>query len=653
MLRSTIIALLMLPLCAVAQFQYESHDWEAEPRLHDISESDKDELAIGLKDFRMVEVWVDQTSQRMLQYTTKHQQFRINSADVIDDYNKIFIPSYTQDDLVSIKARIITADGRVLESGKDKVRMAQTEEGMSGYKYLALEGVELGCEVEYMYTTIEGADYKGTTERFQDNMLSYNAEFHLIAPEQFGFIGKSYNGWPELTDGEVLDGKQHLTARLDKVPALKSESYAAYRASLMAVAYKLDRVQDVIESDAITYSKAGSDVFGMLYSQPEKSVLKAIDKDLKTWKIADKPVADQARVIEAELKAKYRVVPQRTVELEDLKSVMKNALCSEVGIMRLFAAYYGAANIDFAVVLSCDRFKQTFDKDFDSYDGLREYLMYIIEPDLYIAPASVGTRMQYVAPEVTGNHGLFVRFLKYGDQVQPLSEVRYIPTLDHKANMDNMLIDLNVDLDEVALEFTLERSFKGYSAYSIGPVMQLVEENQRTEILTELLNHGNEDATVEDMTYKNDDIDVLYNSAFTFSGKVTAPNMIEKAGPKYLIKIGETIGPQVEMYQPEERKLNVENQYNRSYNRTLTLHIPEGYKITNPEALNIDIFHEADGVRTCTFTSSFALEGQDLKVNIEEFYNEIRYDKKDFEPFREVINAAADFNKVVLFLEKK
>ena len=94
-------------------------------------------------------------------------------------------------------------------------------------------------------------------------------------------------------------------------------------------------------------------------------------------------------------------------------------------------------------------------------------------------PTNVGTRMQYVDAEYTANHGLFVRWLAFGDNVQPLSEVRYIPTLDYTANQDNMDMDLRINLDEVALEIDLTRSFKGYSGLQIGPIMKLVQEAQR------------------------------------------------------------------------------------------------------------------------------------------------------------------------------
>ena len=45
--------------------------------------------------------------------------------------------------------------------------------------------------------------------------------------------------------------------------------------------------------------------------------------------------------------------------------------------------------------------------------------------------------------------------------------------------------------------------------------------------------------------------------------------------------------------------------------------------------------------------------GNVLDIEVTETYHEILYPLSQFETFKKVINAAADFNKVVLVLEKK
>ena len=46
------------------------------------------------------------------------------------------------------------------------------------------------------------------------------------------------------------------------------------------------------------------------------------------------------------------------------------------------------------------------------------------------------------------------------------------------------------------------------------------------------------------------------------------------------------------------------------------------------------------------FESEFSIEKDMLIISIEEYYKSLRYSKSKYKEFRDVINAAADFNKL-------
>lgn len=129
---------------------------------------------------------------------------------------------------------------------------------------------------------------------------------------------------------------------------------------------------------------------------------------------------------------------------------------------------------------------------------------------------------------------------------------------------------------------------------------------------------------------------------------------MEKAGPKYIFRLGDLIGRQSELYQKSERKLPVDMPYSHSLNRTLTVSIPDGYTVVNPEVIKMKTeIKEESGTVTTGFASDYKLEGNQLIVNITEFYSQLHFPVSDYEPFRKVINASADFNKVSIILTKK
>jgi hypothetical protein len=125
----------------------------------------------------------------------------------------------------------------------------------------------------------------------------------------------------------------------------------------------------------------------------------------------------------------------------------------------------------------------------------------------------------------------------------------------------------------------------------------------------------------------------------------------EKAGKKYLFKVGELIGHQMELYQNKKRVLPVENKFERSYLRTINVTIPKGYKIANLDDVVISNTFIENGEKILAFNSSYEIEGNSVKIVANEFYRKNIIPVKDYENYRRVINSAADFNKVVLIFE--
>ncbi|WP_139925722.1 hypothetical protein [Hymenobacter sp. DG01] len=53
--------------------------------------------------------------------------------------------------------------------------------------------------------------------------------------------------------------------------------------------------------------------------------------------------------------------------------------------------------------------------------------------------------------------------------------------------------------------------------------------------------------------------------------------------------VGTLLGPQSELYQSEERQFDVENEFDRRYNRTITFEVPAGYQVRNLQDLNFSV----------------------------------------------------------------
>jgi hypothetical protein len=107
------------------------------------------------------------------------------------------------------------------------------------------------------------------------------------------------------------------------------------------------------------------------------------------------------------------------------------------------------------------------------------------------------------------------------------------------------------------------------------------------------------------------------------------------------------------MYQEKARQLPVTMQYPHVLDRDITFTIPDGYQIKNISDINMNVTDKKTGKETMGFVSSYKLNGSELKILVHEFYSVTDYPVTMFDEFKKVINASADFNKVVLVLEKK
>ena len=214
-----------------------------------------------------------------------------------------------------------------------------------------------------------------------------------------------------------------------------------------------------------------------------------------------------------------------------------------------------------------------------------------------------------------------------------------------------MNVDLSEDIDNPLYKLKIEES--GYYAQSNQVVYDYLDEETKKELV---------EGQVKQIAEKAESIEASFENAgganFGVKPLITnatfrSPEFVEKAGNQYLFNIGLLIGPQAEMYQEKARVLDVENGFNRWYHRELTFVMPDGYTCTNLDDLKMDVFIEKDGERTMTFTSNYTVTGNTVKVVIDEYYKIIIIPVAQYEDYRSVINAAANFNKVSLILEQK
>jgi hypothetical protein len=340
-------------------------------------------------------------------------------------------------------------------------------------------------------------------------------------------------------------------------------------------------------------------------------------------------------------------------ELNNLEFVLEKRITSKKGLVKLSAAIFNEIKIDYQIVLTSNREDLKFDPDFEAYNFLTEYLFYFPTLNLYLLSSDPVTCLGFIPHGYTNNYGLFIKKLNLDSYVTGIGKIKFIDPLSYDKNYDNLKVKVEFTNEILNPGISMERQMGGYYAQYFQPFYSYMPDENKKKTTESIMKDFVPGLELIETKVENEGLIYFGVRPFIVKSTFSSDNFIEKAGEKYLFKIGELIGVQVEMYKKEERKQPVENNFNRAYHREISFKIPEGYKISNAESLIMDVFMEEKGDRVIAFTSKYTIKDGTFNVVVDEYYKKLSFPIEEFDSYRKVINAAADFNKIALFLEKK
>lgn len=645
-----ILAFLFISQITLSQNEpfYTNYSWDENPS-YTIEEGTEDSM-IALKDKILTEFYFQEDG--LVEYFLEHRVLWLNSDEKIESYNKIYLPYTASSELKVNKARVIKKDGDVIELDESKILTAQDEETGQNYKFFAFEGIEKGSFIEYYYVVKRYPRYKGNKITFQTDYKKQNVEFDLYAPNNLVFDFKTYNDTPEIEIDTLSENKLHWQLKLNDVDALNNEELSAYNASKKAVVFKLDRNTADNSKDISSYSQVAQNIYSYYYGEEFNGKTQNLIKKFIKEATNNKELEGEAliRKIEFFIKSNIYITEDGSDNFKELEEVLNKKIANETGVLKLYAAIFKSLNIKHEIVLTSDRQKLKFDKNFEANNFLTDFLIYFNKTKKFLSPNELDSRYGFPPAYLTDNYGLFIKEVKVGDFVSGLGKIKYIHPVKAEKTVDRMIVDVDFEKDNISnCKVKLDRSMGGYYAMYFQPYIHLIKD--KDELIEGFAKRINEDINITSKELINGDPELFGIKPIQFLLDFSSEVFIEKAGGKYLFKAGELIGRQMELYQEKERVLPVENEFTRSYYRTINIKIPEGYKVANLDDINIKNTFVKDGKELLIFDSYYELEGNLLTITADEHYRENIIETKDYEKYRTVINSAADFNKLVLVFE--
>lgn len=656
-LKLKVKAALLLAICTcynyvhAQDFSFKNYSWEEKLSNFEIPAKYKDEKEAILE--RNVKIEIVPSKNGATQYYLSHDKTYINSDDAIERNNKIYIPYGANENVITTKARVILKSGKVIELKKSDIKEEVDEERGVKYKYFAVNGLEKGAVIETIFVLEENPELKGYTIKMQDEYPIAKSTFQLIYPDHLVFRTKSYNGLsePAMAQKTPSDKLNTLTVTETDTPALDDdEKYSNWNGNIKRFRYKLDENLANGTKNLFNFKEFSTNLYERFHPQYSKKDQSAINDFCKS---IPKSSDLQEQVWNIENKIKKTITYSRFIDSQEtLQDIIRSKQANQTDILRLYIAVFAATGVENNLVLTSDRYRETFDKDFESYENLDELLFYFPSIGKYMTPVEVEYRIPLIPIELAGTNGLFIKEKTFAGTKMGIGEIAMIaiPGADITHDIMDITVDFTKDMENPSI--TSKIQFAGYSALNFQPIKDFAPAENYKAILKSIAENYTAETEYTTLTTTNDGVEFIGKKPFILDIGFEGKDLVRKAGENYLFSAGLTIGRQMELYQETKRVLPVEINNPHAYTRKIKIILPEGASVKNLDKFNMDKAVSVNGKTEAAFISKYEKKGNEIIVENTEYYNILNYPLENFEAYREVINAAADFNKIVIILSK-
>jgi len=619
---------------------YLNIDWDSDKTI--LFPSDND--LYGIFNNHYVEYFKSKFTEEVYVYETRHTKTKINRINNPLD-NEIIISKINVSEIVDVRAKIINQD-TIISYGFDEMKkMINSDDSDENYNNYKLPNLDEGDIVEIMYTVKKDFNFNGN-KIIEESYPILLSKFILIE-NNFKSNIKIYNSNNSFVSDIIFDGKKSKQIIFNNLNATANEQYSTPIANKIKISYQCYENRDDV-SQIEYWGNLVQNVSELFFPKTVNEKAEEILREIKNGyvKIPWNELKI-ANAIDEYIKNNFVISDEDDPKLNDIEYILNNKISNDFSIIQVYSSLFKEANIEYEVAISCNRYFLKFDPELFDPNQLREFLIFLPNQEKYISPNRVEYRVSEAPEDLLGNYGIFIdKDLDYY-----FSEITLFDQ-DFSQIKKNIEVNISRNLNKIKIDES--RSFSGYWAITNRNYIYL-SENEKTDFLVDFFTvNGLDNKKVSNYNIKNFDISHnTYNTPLEITSTISTSDLIEeKEGLTYL-KIGKVIGLQSNLFDEKERINPIEINFPNSYDYNIKVNIPRGYKIVDFSELNKSKeYISVDGNSTAKFLSKATVSGNVLNINIKEYYKELRYSKKRYQEFREVINAAAKFYESSVRIEK-
>jgi hypothetical protein len=606
--------------------------------LSPVKEKYKNKDAVIIKNVKVFEY------KGFVEYTlhkTVYKLIRINTDIGLKDYNKVAIPMNGVISILDFQVRFISPTGKVTTLQKSDLHKIKNLEGYGNFNVFAIKGAEVGGEIEIKYS-VNMYPSSSHIETYYNDYPIQEARFELVAPYDFEIFVQTFNDFPELQID--TEGRKAWYADLRDIEAYEEEIFATNAANRMKVAYGVMDSGAETKSAFHIWNEKTQNIYEIIF-RFSKREQKEADKLYSYFHLNDAPTEKKIASIKRFVLDRVQINPML---LGGLKAqLIAKEVRSNSDKFAFMAILFKSAGIEYEFVQTSDKYDNRFFKGYPFYFDMDISLFYFPETDLLLYPMSEYYPLGVIPYSYTENEGVFINHLKK-------KRFDTVPALDIQRSYETQNIDISIDQSLVAhINRKMEISTYLAAVYrSIFSDLNLKEmrNEMKTIALANLMSGKLLDYKIENDTLNWNEFPP---TPLLLNLKLQSDMLVNKAGDELLINIGRVLSPAINLYHEEERKQDLVLDYPIKKDFFISLVIPTGYELANPDILNENIeYTNENGDIAASLKTTYSIKGDTLSYHIEETDIQTQYKVEEYSQLRKVINARADLAYKTLVLSR-
>ena len=636
-----IIILFTYTINSYSQY-YKDYNWEKEPNIVDIAVDNINDSSVGIFEKTIVEFISGKFSNTIIKYETHHYQIKVLNDKDISRHSNIIIPMNEVINLVDIKVRIVNENGELSEFDSKTISKLDDFESSANFKTFHLAGVKNNSTIEVLYTLEKQYNIHGN-KILQKSYSIKKSEFLLIPGPTEGII-KTYGVDSKVKD-TLIRTYPIKTIEIDNIPSIIDEEYATVIANRQRLSFQCPLPDDNMNQEDY-WENIVSNISPVMF--PKNIHPKIFKTSSELIQKNEKNVYNIANKIDDYIKNHFTISENNNASLNNIDYILTNKTSNDFSIIQVYTQLLTAAGVNYEIVITANRYYNRFDSEFFDPNMLREFLIYFPEEKKYIAPNRLEYRIGEAPFDLLGNYGIYIdRLLNFyfSEIIQSdksYSRIKRNITLDFERKFKKVIID----------EY---QEYSGHWATNNRSMLNFSDEKGLAAFEDYLTATGIANKKVLNYDIINGELfQKNYNTPFIVNSKISTESLTTKIENEYVVKIGNVIGMQSQLYEEIDRFHPIEITYPNQYDYRIVVKIPKGYIIEGLEGL---IFNKnyisLMGNKICKFESNYEINDNELVISIQEFYKNLRYQKNRYNEFRDVINSASDFhNTSIKFIKK-